>query len=157
MTAHHTTRRAILAGAAAAPIAAIPGTASASSVLPAIDPIFAAIESHRRAFAEYGRVLRETPEDRNVLAEAAVAKACDGADDAARALLDVPPSTTAGAAALLRYVAEFEEKYFDCMPDRVFSEEDGEESDGIDWHHALQRHVADALDAMRPLGGGSVS
>jgi hypothetical protein len=79
MTTHHTTRRAMLAGAAAMPIAALasaspapavevttlptePIAASAAPASPINDPIFAAIKKHQRLHARHLAVLRELDE-----------------------------------------------------------------------------------------------
>jgi hypothetical protein len=106
------------------------------------DPIFAAIENHRQLFAEWGLVLKEGESsfEDNEAADAAG----DVAVDAALALLTVTPTTSAGVVALLRHLANFEAA---CLPEF--------DARGIDWYAALQRHVADALEAMRPLASGS--
>ncbi len=65
MTTHRTTRRAILAGATTLPIAAIANAmhTSPAEALPAAspisDPVFAAIEKHRRLEARYRAVVHE--------------------------------------------------------------------------------------------------
>jgi hypothetical protein len=91
-------RRAILAGAASAPVA-MPAAA-----LPMPDPIYAAIEEHRRAHAAAGALLDAATDDWESEADAAM----DAYWAAADALFDTNPTTVAGVAALLRYAYEFE-------------------------------------------------
>src|SRR5579862_110532 len=116
-----TSRRAILAGIAAAPMAAVPAIALAT------DPIFAAIERHKAAFRasqEAGRIQSGTIDlegaaGYDVLCEAAQV-ASDAADeaneDAAYALLTVRPTTMTGVLALIRYVEEFNAGAFFLAP-----------------------------------------
>jgi len=117
-----TSRRAILAGAATLPALAVP--AVAGSLTP--DPIFAAIERHRAAYEEHGRVLEavnaeEDPETHWTNDER-VAAACDADCDALRALVQTVPATFAGAAAMLRYLVEHQNMGNDTF--RVFMYED---------------------------------
>jgi hypothetical protein len=100
------TRRAVLAGAAAIPALALPATAAQP------DPIFAAIEKHRAAHIvamETGRVVSGTPDEAPsyVVAEKKDREARTKAHEAAYALLDLRPATMAGILALLEYVEEF--------------------------------------------------
>ena len=65
--AHQTTRRAMLAGAAAVPIAALASAAPAASPVEArasriSDPVFAAIEKHRQLHARFAAVVSELDE-----------------------------------------------------------------------------------------------
>lgn len=140
-----TTRRAILAGAAALPALAIPALAMPSIAAPAsADPIFAAIDRHRAAYAEFERVcylqeeLEKTiPKERRVRHyvgdrdnaemiandDPAWTKyqdswfaSADDADDRAVDLLNVAPTSTAGIAALLEYSAAFEKRGGELFP-----------------------------------------
>ncbi len=148
----NTTRRAILAGAASVPAFAISGSLVAAEA--AHDPIIVAIEKHRQAWAEYDRMTRmimdleeKVPRDRRrryhvqdrhnaemiATDDPRWTKAQDDwfaqsekTDDLATDLLNVAPTTISGVAALLDYVAEFEENEGELFPDVI---EDGE---GID-------------------------
>ncbi len=69
MTTHRTTRRAMLAGAASVPIAALASAASAAPAAeastrasPISDPVFAAIKKHRRLHARFAAVVSELGE-----------------------------------------------------------------------------------------------
>jgi hypothetical protein len=177
MSSRNLSRRALTAGVPALAVAAaLPQPAAALPTAP--DPIFAAIESHRQAYAELVRVLawrtqfeegagvrrwwysqggRAAPagtDATNVDVEMAVNDASDAAEDAAFFLLEMLPSTAAGAAALLRYSAKCAEAEPDFWPDRIVYDDADEESDGVDWHVALAHHVADALEA---IASGSAS
>jgi ABC-type phosphate/phosphonate transport system substrate-binding protein len=127
-----TSRRAVLAGAAALPALAVPAIAMTAFA----DPIFAAIDRHKTAYAEFVRVVRleeklhETipaerrtryhVEDRynsEMIANEDPAwtkyqdawfATNDAADERAIDLLNVAPTSIAGVAALLDYVATFE-------------------------------------------------
>ncbi len=79
------------------------------------DPIFAAIEAHKRAAIEthrkgmpYWSSMDGTPE--HEAAEAEYFDAEEAEDEAAVQLLDVRPTTMAGVIALLRYVADFDQQ-----------------------------------------------
>ncbi len=63
MSTHHLSRRALMRGAAALPaIAAAAALPATASVIPAEpDPIFAAIEEHRAAEAEFSVAVLATP------------------------------------------------------------------------------------------------
>ncbi len=93
-------RRAVLAGIAATPALAAPSLAL-SAVGP--DPIFAAIEHHKAAYALHiADVTAEVePEDRWLEASA------NAEIDAAWGLVAKPPTTLAGAAALAAYTLEY--------------------------------------------------
>lgn len=91
-----TSRRAILAGAAALPALTIPCTAN-----PAPDPIFAAIERHREARAVWwepvpGETDQESDDRINRTAAAAERTLAD--------VISTKPTTIAGCVALLRHV-----------------------------------------------------
>jgi hypothetical protein len=104
-----TSRRAVLAGAATLPaLAIIPATAFAAA-----DPIFAAIEKHRKlndahiaacnaTVAASEGIEGLTPTIKKLEDQSGVA--CDVAFDALGELLATTPTTIAGCAALLRHV-----------------------------------------------------
>jgi hypothetical protein len=120
-------RRAILAGAATLPAMSIPAFAEP-------DPIFAAIEAHRRADAAYCAACEaDVPEI-----------AMDAAWAAADKLLNIRPTTVAGVAALLRYLYEFEKE----NPETFC----GSETDD-DWPFLLCRRAAEALEAIEKAPG----
>jgi hypothetical protein len=114
-----TTRRAILAGLAATPVVALPAIADA---LPGADPIFAAIEAHKTAFARFGDVCELTDkvlakkEERIITDEdeSRYAEANDAERAALDELLSTIPQTTAGARAALEWLVEYDAG---CVPD----------------------------------------
>jgi hypothetical protein len=68
------------------------------------DPIYAAIERHKKAYAAHGATLADGCDD-------ATATAASHADiDARNVLLEIRPTTVAGAAALTGYAWEFEQQ-----------------------------------------------
>ena len=127
-----TTRRAVLAGAATLPALAIPAIAMSAVA----DPIFAAIDRHKTAYAEFERVvhlegqLRDTiPAERRTRYHVSdrynaemIANddptwskhqdmwfaSSEAADDRAMNLLNIAPTSMVGVAALLDYAAAFE-------------------------------------------------
>jgi hypothetical protein len=136
------------------------------------DPIIAAIEAHRRAYAEtcaaYER--RNAVEDELmaageaesdpqwIAADDAAGEALAVQDDLALKLLKTQPTTIAGAAALLTY-------YVDAVttaePEVVFPELDanGRPFESIDvprrdFAYFIIRNVAAALSNMAPVGEG---
>ena len=141
------------------------------------DPIIAAIQAHRRACAEtcaaYER--RNAVEDEIVAgvrvpageaesdpqwlaADDAAGEALAVQDDLAVKLLETPPTTIAGAAALLSYYVD---AVTTTQPEIVFPELDGNgrpfESKSIDeprrnFAYFIIRNVAAALSNMAPAG-----
>lgn len=123
-----TTRRAILAGAAALPALAIPVLAMSAGA----DPIFAAIEAHRAAFREFDATLKRKTEledehhdlvfspTRNKTPEFAAARKAAGLDAMDRAeeetsaaesaarwhIATMLPTTAGGVVAVLAYARE---------------------------------------------------
>jgi hypothetical protein len=127
-------RRAILAGAAAGPALAFP----AGVIPPEPDPILAAIEEHRRAWAE------------------PFVEPCEGNEEAVQeldrrlprldfALVNIAPTTIGGVAAILAYAAEFVTNYDGAgWPD-------GEAWIGrhkLPWEVILHKNLAKTLQAM---------
>jgi hypothetical protein len=158
------TRRAAIAAtlAVATPARSVP------SLLP-FDPVFALVAAHKAAFARLDRACRHVSrleggipkerreewfdEDREqgigasddprwTAALAAQRAAFDAEAQAAWALARARPNGIAGAAALLRYAAEYEEE--SCEWPSVPETEDGEEEWTIVFHHNL----AAALEGM---------
>ena len=136
------------------------------------DPIIAAIEAHRRAYAEtcaaYER--RNAVEDELmaageaesdpqwIAANDAAGEALAAQDDLALKLLETQPTTIAGAAALLTYYVD---AVATTQPEIVFPELDGKgrpfESKSIaepkrDFAYCIVRNVAAALSKMAPAG-----
>jgi hypothetical protein len=158
-----TSRRAILAGAAA--LATVPALATSSST----DPIFAAIEQHKIAFhasqtanciqsstvdaewsPEYDPIVCKTVDE-----TAAVAH--EAAEEAAYALTTIQPTTIPGLLALMGHVAAFNEGAFAPEIDRnwksrpadwpaVFDDTDTNEIDLFGY--AILANVREALAAM---------
>ena len=130
-------RRDLLAGAVtlvpAAGLAAMPALAAQEP-----DPIFAAIEAHKAAAARFEAAIdreiqleRELPQDaqrsrqwddnltlvatddpRWIEAVKAYSETCNAVDELAWAFVENPPTTAAGAAALLAYVESADEGWF---------------------------------------------
>jgi hypothetical protein len=148
-----TTRRAILAGGAAA--ATLPAAALAVPLAPP-DPIFAAIEAHRTAMTTFNAVVDAQSELRSSTREyealgGPLDRAYDAQHDAALALLSVAPTTITGAVALLRYANEYTETESgdDMWPDHPVTDDD----DARPWAFFLHAHVADALEQIAAAGG----
>jgi hypothetical protein len=140
------------------------------------DPIIAAIEAHRRAYAETcaayerrsafedelvtgGRVAAGEAENdpRWIAADDAAGEALAVQDALAVKLLETQPTTIAGAAALLTYYVDV---VTTTQPEVVFPELDGNgrpfESKSIDeprdFAYFIVRNVAAALSNMVPAG-----
>jgi hypothetical protein len=94
-------RRAILAGAASLPAISIPAIAAVTEP----DPIHAAIEAHRAAWARLEDHLRKSTAEDEAEEERLNAVIADAEDG----LSATEPTTIAGAVALLRYVVEHRE------------------------------------------------
>ncbi|MBM3561655.1 MAG: hypothetical protein FJX48_00590 [Alphaproteobacteria bacterium] len=108
MTAPQTTRRAIMAGLAAAPVASLPAVACAASDP---DPIFAAIERHATAEIRYCAACKLTDEvdareEQRVITmedHAEFAAAQQNSNEALDAFLATAPTSIAGTRAFLRH------------------------------------------------------
>jgi len=138
-----------------------------------LDPIFAAIDAHRRAEAEFSAALgrlsdleNELPEERRrseikmgVLAivlqddplwiqlQRTVLAASKIADEAATQLLNTRPTTLAGVAAVLRYAYDVERRGLE-FPSGY---DDGDLSEcpwGVQWSVYFHRNLAQAIEAM---------
>jgi hypothetical protein len=151
------------------PLPTLPAAAAAQSSNAEADPIFAAIEAHRRAIAAHNDAVcaesaleQSLPRDRRrsriTASEENIVEnddprwldairvrwvAANTMDDLAIDLLNVMPTTTGGVEALLRYFAHQEEALF---PD------EGTDDDESIWAFGalLVRHAADALRAIAP-------
>jgi hypothetical protein len=141
VTEHVSSRRAVLAGVAVLPTLAAPAAAIAN-LTP--DPIFAAIEAHRAAYAERVRCLIAA----DIMPISAIPPAAKEAADAAHDaeyeaiidLIETLPTSAAGVAAVARYAVDFgEEEWMDV-----------ECADGShqSFMEALMLSIADALDAF---------
>jgi hypothetical protein len=130
-------RRTMLTGAAFVSVLALPVGANAGSHGPldcAPDPIFAAIEAHRKAFLEC--------EDCGI--EENVSRLSDIENDALCDLLEVTPTTLAGVVALSRYSAELTALFSRTGWDRPVTHSDDEER-SAEWTYYIHRHVADVV------------
>jgi hypothetical protein len=109
-----TSRRAILAGAAALPaLAIIPATAVVAG---GVDPIFAAIERHRQIEAAYVAACNEpTDQAKEQAREDRANKLCGRSSDALGELVAMTPTTLAGCAAVLRYLETHEKSYDEAV------------------------------------------
>lgn len=126
---HSITRRSLLSGVAVIPVAAMPiaavsapATTTVTALTPrALDPVFAAIEAHVRALAEFNAVLddlaaaeqaswhaprgaRRVANKRLAAAHAAERRFGDTESDAFSRFVATVPQTLDGAIAALRYV-----------------------------------------------------
>jgi hypothetical protein len=155
--------------AIAATLAAFSAPARAAPCPPAPDPVFAAIAAHKAASAalddaclHMSRLERDIPKERRKEWFDEDRAAGIGADDDPRwtgvlaanraafhaethcawVLAHVRPASLAGAAALLRYAAEYEDEGCDWPSDP--ETENGEE----EWMSTLHRSLAAALEAM---------
>jgi len=113
------------------------------------DPIFVAIDAHRRAWADFSAVCSElsnrVPADKQ--ADAEVTRLNEAIDDAAGKLLDVIPTTIAGASALLAYAAEHASGG-NMWPDGYVDEDTKSGWDrvhGVSWEVLLHKNLAKAL------------
>jgi hypothetical protein len=94
---HTPSRRAILAGIAAAPVAGLPAIAD---VVAEADPVLAALEGLGRARGAYAQVADDCADD-------VLDVACEDMRRAEVALYSTAPTTPQGAARLLQHVADF--------------------------------------------------
>jgi hypothetical protein len=154
-------RRAVLAGIAAAPALAAPALA-----LSGPDPIFAAIERHKAAFRvsqETGRIRSSTIDNERaagydpVQCKAAIeasGAADDAVDAAADALITIRPTTMAGVLALIRYVEAFNGGAFflEPWPGRTVRDWQSAPSSSINSGqnigYAILANVGSALEAL---------
>lgn len=140
-----------------------------------IDPIFAAIEKHRAAYAAFCAAVEaegvldeelpyerkrsnycageativETDDPRWIEAQHATNATLDAAEGAALDLLEVRATTVAGAAALLAYAAEHVRQGYGWPQDLV----DDDHKNRRDWEVYLHEAVADSLkeiDRLQP-------
>jgi hypothetical protein len=149
-----TSRRAILAGLAAAPVAAVPAVAAAAP-----DPVLAAIENHKRALlASFvtGRLYCVTNRDDHRKADR---ESWQAMDRAGHALIDTQPTTAAGAVALLQYVVSvnsheiglpaepprFKERWSSSPVHWPFFDDIDESDEGI---IAINRLIGNAVKAL---------
>jgi hypothetical protein len=130
-------RRALVAGAASAAVA-IPAAAA-----PMPDPIFAAIEAHRAAWAALEKDCSQLSDASTPEAEAEFDRLNDAVEEAAGTLVDTQPTTMAGAVALLRHVAEHEGR------GDTFDLEDGDDGKTKPWSYFMHQTLADALEEMK--------
>jgi len=150
----------VVSAAAAVSLVMPPATSSeAAAMAPAHtivpDPIFAAIEAHRRACdintqcVEVDFALHDDDPTKEPAAIAA-GEATVAMFARARDLLKIQPTTTAGAGALLNHVCEGQQIVHEDwrFPDWAV---DGEEYEGEEFHLAIMKHVADALGST-PAG-----
>jgi hypothetical protein len=149
-------RRAILAGAASLPAASIPAIAAEP------DPIFAAIEAHARAHIAHCAALDyaaeehwlpdgsrcQSPDCPELLArEDEAGDACGVEADATRLMVRTCPTTPAGAAALLKYIVEHEERVDEgCITEVLMNVREGYDDELAG--QRLLKTLATALERM---------
>ena len=105
--AKSSTRRALLTGAAAIPLAMAVGVPAGARTVE--DPAFVAIARHRRAAAASDAT------SRRIVGDDAADLIYEADSDALAALLRTTPTTLAGCAAMLQHVGAYCAK-FDCGP-----------------------------------------
>jgi hypothetical protein len=108
-------RRTLVASAAALPVLAVPVVANASGS----DPILAAIEAHRHAHAATTAAHQSAADDGVDLEDNEHHRLMDKQDRAAFDLLEIQPTTVAGAAALLAYYVEVEGMHAQVFPEHL--------------------------------------
>lgn len=138
-----------LAGITAGATAGLAASAVQACTLP--DPIFAAIERHRRAWDDLNVIsdLTEAAENGDKNAELKADQLHEAVNNATDRLLDVVPTTIAGVSALLDYAAEYARVNGNSWP-RRYVLEDGyaslwEKERGVTWEVYLHKHLAKAL------------
>jgi len=92
------------------PVAAL-ATSVALPAVPAVDPIFAAIEKHRAMFKAY--LEASAAEDDGKLSNAELQTAIGIENKARNALISTAATTTAGLLAAITWLGEYDQ---DCMP-----------------------------------------
>jgi hypothetical protein len=101
-----------------------------------LDPIFAAIETHRKAFLDWGN-----GSDENIDHLGDIEK------EALHALLDEVPTTLAGVAALSRYSAELT-MLFSAIDYSWPVAHPTDDERTVEWSYYIHRHVADAVSKL---------
>jgi hypothetical protein len=117
------------------------------------DPIFTAIEAHRKACRTHTQRVNSEfslhyDDPAKPAAGLATGEACREMFDRALELLEIRPTTCAGASALLDYVSKAEEPIL--TPDEDWRFPDADEN-GKPFHLAMMKHVANALEST-PAG-----
>jgi len=106
-------RRAVLAGTAALPALTLPAIAFPAQA----DPIFAAIEEHRRLDAACNAAFAAIARKENAQAEEFASDRQEEAYDQMAEILAMTPTTAAGCIAMLRYLGEFmQNSENECAP-----------------------------------------
>jgi hypothetical protein len=134
------TRRSLVASAAILPVAAVPIAVQATTEP---DPIFAAIEAHKRAWSELEGILIKASRAR--VLDPNVDQAHDLLDETADKLVEIVPTTVAGAVALLTYAAEFAHGG-NSWPNGYATEHPCENS--VAWEVVLHENLARALPTI---------
>jgi hypothetical protein len=100
------------------PISSLARDAEAARVAAPVDPVFAAIERHRAAWAEFAETVGPLEsvegEQEGSKEDLAYRAANAAADEAFEEFLATPPTTLAGLRAALEYVVEVDSG---CLPD----------------------------------------
>jgi hypothetical protein len=122
--------------------------------LPAVqvdDPIFAAIDAHRKACVVHNKRVEaefalKNDDPKKARANRATRKACDKMFALAEKLLEIKPTTAAGVVALLEHLCEGE--HYDFTDDWRFPDlahEVDEDEGGRSFHLAMIRHISNTL------------
>jgi hypothetical protein len=150
MSPANLSRRTLVTSAAALPAFTVPGLASSA----AADPIFAVIEAHRHAYAATTAAWQSAADDGVDVEVNEHHRLMDKQDSAAFDLLEIQPTTVAGAAALLAYYVEVEGMNAQVFPE--YLDANGRPLDRWDesgeWYGKfgvfLARHVAASLSKI---------
>jgi hypothetical protein len=105
------------------------------------DPIFAAIETYRAAWTALEKGCERLDDESTPETEAEFDRLNDAAEEAACTLADTQPTSVAGAVALLRHAAEYEDT-FESLED----EDDGKMKP---WSYFMHQTLATALEEMK--------
>jgi hypothetical protein len=127
-------RRAILAGAAVLPAAALPAVDGEP------DPIFAAIEAHRRTYELYGVAIAREKELCAADFERETDEASAREEQAEIGLVATRPTTLVGVVALLRYSNEVRCSGYEWLDELL--------QEGWSWEMSMCQSVADAIEEI---------
>jgi hypothetical protein len=154
----------VAAGGTVLALATIPPALAATAPASPLDPIFSLIERHRAASADYHEAVRiefafeesrmegEKLRQYQIL-EAQTADACHRLDDAGAALVNTPPTTLAGIAALCRYIEPLlNDPHMPDLPDKILWDDDTESPPAA----ALANSIAVAIRDILKGGAAGV-
>jgi hypothetical protein len=148
VTTSNPSRRSLVTTAATLPALAIPTVALTSTE---VDPIFAAIEAHRRAWTENERECSKLDEATHAGDDQAKRRGrqlLEAVDATADALVDILPTTLAGVAALLEYAGDHAIDRGDRWPGEYVVEDESGQRHVVFWETALHVNLVEALSKI---------